>query len=387
MESRRHSGLDFEKRIQEMFIELGYEIVEGSNSLSRYGRDYGVDFVLRQVFPFEEEILVETKYYVNSLVPGHAVRSFLQILEGSKAERALLITTIGFTVDARKIAKESGGKVSLLTELELIQRLPRRQKSAHSRMIREEGYIKTFYNRLIKNQQFNMNYFLGKVPSDKVISYFVSSIPRDELISFILEHSSKDKILREIIRSIPDEELVRISQTIELVPNDIKEEKARIEENYRKALNTSNKQEKGSLLEKVVKEIIELVPGLKVTGNKVNNSREEIDLEVRNQEKKGVWSEFDGMIFIECKNWSDPVDVPEIRSFEVKLENHGLHAGILVAVNGITGKGLDGARGEIKAALSKNRKIVVLDGNDIEEIFQCADVSDKVDDKFSDMYK
>jgi len=56
-----------------------------------------------------------------------------------------------------------------------------------------------------------------------------------------------------------------------------------------------------------------------------------------------IWADFDGMIFVECKNWSRRVGADEIRNFKGKLENNGIHAGILVAVNGVMGEGSNGA--------------------------------------------
>ncbi|NQV40394.1 MAG: hypothetical protein HQ505_07680 [Nitrosopumilus sp.] len=70
-----------------------------------------------------------------------------------------------------------------------------------------------------------------------------------------------------------------------------------------------------------------------------------------------------------------------------KLDANGLSIGILVATNDITGNLLDGARGAIKNLLPLGKRIVVLNGEDIKEILRCTDVSDKLDDKFTELYK
>jgi hypothetical protein len=49
---------------------------------------------------------------------------------------------------------------------------------------------------------------------------------------------------------------------------------------------------------------------------------------------------------------------------------------------------MEGARGQIKTQLIKdNVKIIVMDGSDLEDIFHCRDVSDKIDEKYIELYK
>jgi hypothetical protein len=89
-----------------------------------------------------------------------------------------------------------------------------------------------------------------------------------------------------------------------------------------------------------------------------------------------VWADFDGLFFIECKNWSRRVGSDEVGNFVLKLENNNIKTGILITIEGITGRELmmEGGRGQIKAQLIRGIvKIVVLDGNDLEEIFRCRD--------------
>jgi hypothetical protein len=124
-------------------------------------------------------------------------------------------------------------------------------------------------------------------------------------------------------------------------------------------------------------------------GSNVNDGIEEIDLQIRNYNREHVWADFEGMIFVECKNWSKPVGSDEIDHFVGKLERNGLNSGILIAVKGVTGRHvrLEGAWGAIKMYLQKGRKIIVLDDKDIEDILKCTDISDKVDEKYIHLYK
>jgi hypothetical protein len=191
------------------------------------------------------------------------------------------------------------------------------------------------------------------------------------------------------------EPIYHLQQTLEETqesPENIsaKKERIRVQFNQAKDHPIGNKREinaKGRLLEQVVSEIISLVRDLHVVGTRIDDNVQEIDIYVRNHNKKYVWADLEGMIFIECKNWADRVGSNEIMLFGQKLENKGLRSGVFVAMNGITGKDFDGAKGAIRLFLQQGVKIIVIDGSDIEAILDCIDVSSKFDQKYIDMYK
>ena len=136
----------------------------------------------------------------------------------------------------------------------------------------------------------------------------------------------------------------------------------------------------------MISAIFSMVEGLTIEKIRLSNRVQEIDLVIRNKNKNDVWSEFDGIIFVECKNWDVRVGSPEIAVFKDKLIEYGLKIGILIATGGITGKNYQGARGKIKLTLKEGIKIVVLDGNDILRILDCNKVNDVVDRAYIDMY-
>ncbi|MGC1929113.1 MAG: restriction endonuclease [Candidatus Nitrosopolaris sp.] len=144
---------------------------------------------------------------------------------------------------------------------------------------------------------------------------------------------------------------------------------------------------KGRLLEQVVSQIISLVRDLRIGGTRIDDGIQEIDIYVRNHNKKHIWAEMEGMIFIECKNWVCRVGSKEIALFAQKLNNKGLKSGIFVTMNGITGEGFEGARGQLRFLLQQGVKIIVIDGTDIQDILNCRDVSAKIDEKYIDLYK
>jgi hypothetical protein len=206
--------------------------------------------------------------------------------------------------------------------------------------------------------------------------------PDDKSIYLTLRLSYKGELIED--RTIKRQEIV-----FGEIPKEIQETKRKIYEKYMNAKHQSNSNKKGVLFEQVVEEIVNLVPDLKVVESNINNGIEEIDLMVRNHNRKRVWADFDGLFFIECKNWSERVGSDDVGNFALKLQNNNINTGILIAIKGITGRGLtEGARGQIKTQLiKKNMKIIVLDGDDLEDIFRCRDVSDKIDEKYIELYK
>jgi len=80
------------------------------------------------------------------------------------------------------------------------------------------------------------------------------------------------------------------------IPNELLETKRKIREKYISAKREANRNRKGILLQQVIEEIINLVPGLKVVGRNINNAIEEIDIMVRNHNRRNVWNDFDGGI-------------------------------------------------------------------------------------------
>lgn len=174
---------------------------------------------------------------------------------------------------------------------------------------------------------------------------------------------------------------------------DIRRRKQEIENCYKRAKDENNSPEvKGKLLEDVIKEIIELVPGLRVVGSRVTNEIQEIDIVVRNFNKTNVWADFESVFFVECKNWfkKKKPGADKIRDFKGKLENKNIKTGIFVAPNGISeGKGdskIRGTNGQIDKYFHNGTKIVLLEDEDIYEILNCEEVTDKINEKFIELY-
>ncbi|MDQ6862877.1 MAG: restriction endonuclease [Thermoproteota archaeon] len=206
---------------------------------------------------------------------------------------------------------------------------------------------------------------------------------RTQDLKLVLYYDKIEYPLEEFFRPL------RLEPSPILDAAEIQRKKQVLKGKYNAAKNEANNYVKGKLLENVISDVLQLVPGLKIVGRNVNSGIEEIDLQVQNDSSLRIWKEFDRIIFVECKNWSDKVGSNEIRNFEGKLRNFWLHAGIFVAIKGFTGKG-----GE-KGAIGQNRirfkqegfKIILIDGNDLNEILRSQDTSEKVNEKWLNLYR
>jgi hypothetical protein len=210
--------------------------------------------------------------------------------------------------------------------------------------------------------------------------------PKSTYVKVVL-HYRDDLIEDFYVKRTQDIPRIGVSEEIEVSAESISRKKESIRSDYESAKQEVNINVKGRLLEQVISQILGLVPDLYTVSTRIDDGIQEIDIYVRNHNRKYVWADFNGMIFVECKNWSSAVSSDEIMKFSQKLDNKGLKSGIFVAMNGITGRNLGGAKGQLILLLQKGIKIIVIEGRDIEDILNCMDVSDKVDQKYIDMYK
>lgn len=108
---------------------------------------------------------------------------------------------------------------------------------------------------------------------------------------------------------------------------------------------------KGKLLEDLMVLVFKTIHGFQQASVRRRNEVEEIDLIIRNESTDPLWvNERTSYILAECKNWSKPVDVTELRSFAWKLTHrHGrCRLGFFIAPGGFTSAFKDALRGEAK---------------------------------------
>lgn len=104
----------FEDLLAEMFRREGYRVEE---SLSR-GADGGIDLRLRRA---DETVVVQCKRWRTKPVGASIVREIFGLQNAEGAQRAIVVTTSGFTPDAQSFARAQG--IELIDGHALLERL------------------------------------------------------------------------------------------------------------------------------------------------------------------------------------------------------------------------------------------------------------------------
>jgi Restriction endonuclease len=265
-------------------------------------------------------------------------------------------------------------------------------------------FIYLYCHKLIKKGEVKVNLYgydnRGEGTFDEQVSGFKSTRKRDDIAvsssNRVIESDNATHDLKLVLYHDKIEDPLelyarpfRIEPLPPLDAREIQRRKEEIKRMYDKAKKESNHTIKGKLLEQIISDLLSLVPSLKIIGKDVNSGIEEIDLEIQNENSIGIWTEFERMIFVECKNWSDKVGSNEIRNFEGKLRNFWLHAGIFVAVKGFTGRDREnGAVGQNKLRFKQEGFIIILlDGKDLDDILNCQDISEKINEKRLNLFQ
>ena len=145
---------------------------------------------------------------------------------------------------------------------------------------------------------------------------------------------------------------------------------------------------KGKILEDLASEIIQTIKGLKLLKRNARLKAEEIDLLVRNDITDGCWRFLGSPIIIECKNWSDKVGAREISILFDKMHSIGpdTKTAILIAPNGISGHSGSGAMLKIREKRQDGRYIILLDGNDLNEIANGRHAAEVIEKKYEELF-
>ncbi|HWO18694.1 MAG TPA: response regulator [Kofleriaceae bacterium] len=95
---------------------------------------------------------------------------------------------------------------------------------------------------------------------------------------------------------------------------------------------------KGDLLEFIMFLLFRTIPGFEHAQVNRQNHLEEIDVLVQNSSTDPFWQREGSYLLIECKNWSSPVGVPELKLFRQKIgDRFGRSTlGFMIAMNGYT---------------------------------------------------
>jgi hypothetical protein len=157
---------------------------------------------------------------------------------------------------------------------------------------------------------------------------------------------------------------------------------AQLRELLKKLPDAQTSVQKGRSFESITESFIRLVPKLEIVGRNVRIESEELDLVVKNENKRLFWQRLGSPIIVECKNWSVPVDAKEIRDLVQKMRE--VKTAFLIAAKGITAK--NGAYDEILEARKNSKIILTFDMQDIKDVAMGTNVESIVADRFYSLW-
>lgn len=150
---------------------------------------------------------------------------------------------------------------------------------------------------------------------------------------------------------------------------------------------TTEGRNKGKALEELVADLFTSLEGLRILKRNACLSAEELDLVIRNDLTTGFWRIAGSPLIVECKNWSGKVGAREISVLVDKLQalSPDARAGILVAINGITGDSYSDAMLKIREARQRGRYVLVIERKDLEEAVSGVSLAQVIENKYEAM--
>jgi len=151
--------------------------------------------------------------------------------------------------------------------------------------------------------------------------------------------------------------------------------------------------DKGVSLESLASYLFNCIDGIEVRETNINGPAEEVDLLLWNAKTEEVFSPWDNLISVECKNWSQPAGANLIDNFAAKVRLKHLTTGIFLAANGVTGDFVNGDNQNRGAVYRLHEhltrdgiRIVVIRMQDLRGLASIDDFINLVKDRYCKIY-
>ncbi|MBI5516929.1 MAG: response regulator [Deltaproteobacteria bacterium] len=213
----------------------------------------------------------------------------------------------------------------------------------------------------------------SRAPAAKVIvvtGYADPDSARRAFVDGAWDYLQKDRILDPLLRT-KVRNAMEVWRERSLAALSAEKREAEIADLWTAAQKEGDANKKGSLLEQLLLRLFRTVPGFEhATANRVSRL-EEIDVLVQNSAADPFWQKEGNYILIECKNWSGPVGVPELKLFRQKIEDrYGRAAlGFLIALGGYS----ETTKIEEWTRRSGDSLVVLLDAKDLGSLVGASD--------------
>jgi CheY-like chemotaxis protein len=153
----------------------------------------------------------------------------------------------------------------------------------------------------------------------------------------------------------------------------VEQREVEIAQTWKSAQTESDPNRKGELLERLMLLIFRAIPGFEHARVNRQNALEEIDVVVQNSSSNPFWQKEGAYLLVECKHWSKPVGVPELKLFRQKIEDrYGRSAlGFFIAPGGYA----ETTKTEAWVRRSSGTLIVLLDRPELDQLVASRDRS------------
>lgn len=151
---------------------------------------------------------------------------------------------------------------------------------------------------------------------------------------------------------------------------------AEIVEAWKGARVEADANKKGELLERLMVLLFRSIEGFERAAVNRQNALEEIDVVVQNSSTDPFWQKEGSYLLAECKNWTSPVGVPELKLFRLKIEDrYGRSAlGFFIAPGGYAST----VKVETWTRRAGQSLVVLLDGADLDALVNASDRNAKL---------
>ncbi len=188
----------------------------------------------------------------------------------------------------------------------------------------------------------------------------------------VYDYLRKDEFFEHFLRA-KVRNAMEVWRERSLAAQSVERREQEIVDTWKAAQTEADANKKGELLEALMLRVFRSIAGFEHARVNRENALEEIDVVVQNSSTDPFWQKEGSYVLVECKNWSKPVGVPELKLFRQKVEDrYGRAAlGFFISMSGYA----DTAKVEEWTRRSNASLVVLLDKSDVDTLIAAKDRS------------
>lgn len=206
----------------------------------------------------------------------------------------------------------------------------------------------------------NINLLIDNI---KDVEQLISKLISENKLSLAYEFVNKSEIANKSIILNLFKYIFNSAKAVSQTKGDKQETNDLLELWYGLEDKQLNSYEKGKIFEEFAIALFESF--FNILSHNLNTQNGEFDIVMEQKSIEPFWSEYGGIILIECKNWSSNIPLKDIGSFHSKVLNSRAKLGIFISMSGFT-KDAKRMAENIANSIS-NPLIVLISGKDIKD--------------------